>query len=52
MLQVFSANDCSLVHSQPLSSLPAFDGLSAAAGRLYLATKDGKVICFGKATGK
>ncbi len=52
LLQVFSASDGSLVHSQPLSSLPAFDGLSAAAGCLYLATQDGKVICFGKGTGE
>jgi len=47
LLQVFSADDGSLVKSQPLPSLPAFDGLSAADGRLYLATADGKVICFG-----
>ncbi|MFC1596798.1 PQQ-binding-like beta-propeller repeat protein [Planctomycetota bacterium] len=46
-LQVFSTKDGSLVNSQPLPSLPAFDGLSAAGGRLYLATGDGKVICFG-----
>ncbi|HUT91415.1 MAG TPA: hypothetical protein VMY37_18095, partial [Thermoguttaceae bacterium] len=46
MLQVFSAKDGSLLESQPLPSLPAFDGLSAAAGRLYLSTLDGKVICF------
>ena len=52
LLQVFSANDGSLVKSYSLSSLPAFDGLSAAAGRLYLATGDGKVICFGDAVGK
>ena len=31
--------------------LLAFDGLSAAAGRLYLATGDAKVICFGSAAG-
>jgi hypothetical protein len=51
-LQVFSTKDGSLINSQQLSSLPAFDGLSAAAGRLYLATRDGKVICFGDATRK
>jgi outer membrane protein assembly factor BamB len=48
-LAVFSAADGSLVKSQRLSSLPAFDGLSAAAGRLYLATLDGKVVCYGGA---
>jgi len=52
LLQVFSAEDGSLVKSHRLSSLPAFDGLSAAAGRLYLATRDGKVICFGDAARK
>ncbi len=52
MLQVFSTKDGSLVNSHRLSSLPAFDGLSAAAGRLYLATSDGKVICFGGSVGK
>ncbi|KKM67039.1 hypothetical protein LCGC14_1475160 [marine sediment metagenome] len=29
-----------------LDSLPVWDGMAAAAGRLYLATTDGKVICF------
>ncbi len=52
MLQVFSAKDGSLVKSHSLSSLPAFDGLSAAAGRLYMATRDGKVVCFGSALRK
>ena len=47
LLQVFSAKDGSLVKSYPLSSPPAFDGLSAAGGRLYLTTRDKKVNCFG-----
>jgi outer membrane protein assembly factor BamB len=46
LLQVFSAKDGSLVNSHSLESPPAFDGMSAAHGRLYLATLDGKVICF------
>lgn len=49
-LQVFSTEDGSLLKSQALQSLPAFDGMSAAAGRLYLATQDGRIICFGAAT--
>jgi hypothetical protein len=32
----------------PLDSLPAFNGLIAAAGRLYPATIDGKLVCFAK----
>jgi hypothetical protein len=51
-LQVFSAADGSLVKSYALKSPPAFDALSAAHGRLYLATKDGKLICFGNAAGE
>jgi hypothetical protein len=30
----------------PLGSLPVFDGLIAAAGRLYLVAADGEVMCF------
>jgi hypothetical protein len=51
LLQVFSAVDGSLLKSQPLSSMPAFDGLCAAGGRLYLATRDAKLICFAAAPG-
>lgn len=31
-----------------LKTLPAFDGMIAAEGRLYLCTADGRVICMGK----
>jgi hypothetical protein len=47
VLQAFSAADGTQLSSLQLSSLPAFDGLSAAGGRLYLATQDGKLACFG-----
>ena len=30
-----------------LESMPRFDGLIAATGRLYLTTADGKVLCLG-----
>jgi hypothetical protein len=46
-LEVYSVADGTRLQSRQLSSPPAFDGLSAAGGRLYLATEDGKVICFG-----
>jgi hypothetical protein len=48
-LQVFSATDGSPIATYPLPEQPAFDGLSAAGGRLYLTTQDGKVLCFGNA---
>lgn len=47
LLQVFSANDGALRSSYRLCSPPAFDGLSASAGRLYLATQDGNLLCLG-----
>ena len=52
LLEVFSADDGSRLESQRLSSPPAFDGLSAAVGRLYLATGDAKVICFSGSAGE
>jgi hypothetical protein len=51
-LQIFSAADGSLVKTYPLPSEPAFDGLSAAGGRLYLTTQDGELICLGEAAGQ
>ncbi len=45
LLKVFSTADGSLRSSRKLAVAPAFDGLSAAAGRLYLTTEDGKLIC-------
>jgi len=35
-----------------LESLPRFDGMIAAAGRLYLTTVDGKVLCLGTKQGR
>jgi hypothetical protein len=31
----------------PLDVAPTFDGMSAAHGRLYVSTQDGKLLCFG-----
>jgi hypothetical protein len=51
LLQVFSADDGTLRSSYRLASPPAFDGLSASAGRLYLATQDGNLLCLGNRPG-
>jgi outer membrane protein assembly factor BamB len=48
-LHVYSTKDGALVASYDLPSEPAFDGMSAAGDRLYLATQDGMVLCFGEA---
>ena len=47
LLWVASAEDGHKLAEYQLDSLPVFDGLAAAAGRLYLSTTDGRVICFG-----
>jgi outer membrane protein assembly factor BamB len=47
LLNAYSAKDGALLTSLPLASEPAFDGLIAARGRLYLVTKDAKLLCMG-----
>ncbi len=47
-VQVFSAKNGKKINQWKISSLPAWDGMAAANGRLYLATKNGEVICYGK----
>jgi len=46
-LWVISVADGKKLQTIPLDGKPVYDGLSAAGGRLYLATEDGRVICFG-----
>lgn len=45
-LEAISTADGRVVTSYELDSLPVLDGMAAAAGRLYLATKAGGVVCF------
>jgi outer membrane protein assembly factor BamB len=47
-LWVVSAGDGQRLAEYPLDVPPAFDGLIAVAGRLYLATEDGRLLCFAK----
>ena len=47
-LWALSARDGQRLAEYPLDSLPAFDGLIAAHGRLYLTTAAGQLVCFGK----
>ena len=35
-------------HSLELDTLPAWDGMAGANGRLYLSTRDGQVVCLGE----
>ena len=48
VLWAFSGDDGKkLAEVERLDALPVYDGLIAAAERLYLSTADGRVICFG-----
>lgn len=48
VLYAVSASDGEKLAEYKLDSLPVWDGMAAANGRLYLAMKDGKVLCFDK----
>jgi outer membrane protein assembly factor BamB len=44
----YSTRDGKKLNEIKLKTTPIFDGLIAAGGRLYLATTDGSIICFGR----
>lgn len=46
VLQAVSTADGEVLSETSLDSLPVFDGMAAAYGRLYLPTVDGSVTCF------
>ena len=48
-LWAVSAADGKRLAELKLDSMPVWDGMAAARGRLYLATRSGKVLCFGPA---
>jgi hypothetical protein len=45
-LMAFSIADGEKIAEYDLSSAPVFDGMAAAHGRIYLATRDGKLVCY------
>ena len=47
-LWIFSAGTGEKLAEQKLRAPPVFDGLIAAGGRLFLSTRDGRVLCMGK----
>jgi hypothetical protein len=48
VLWAVSTEDGSRLAESPLEVPPAFDGMAAADGRLFIATMDGKVLCLGE----
>ena len=47
LLLAVSTTDGKTTAQRPLAAPPVFDGMAAARGKLFLTTKDGKVLCFG-----
>ncbi len=47
-MEVRSAADGSVLADFELESMPVFDGMSAADNKLFLALKNGQVVCYGK----
>ena len=47
-LWVISASNGEKLAEYKLDHLPVFDGLIAARGRLYIATKEGRLVCMGE----
>ena len=45
VLEVISTSDGRTLREYPLEAEPVFDGMAAAYGRLYMAMKDGKILC-------
>jgi hypothetical protein len=46
LMQVFSKADGAKLAEYRLERLPAFDGLIAANGALYMTTEDGSLLCY------
>jgi len=47
-LYAFSSEDGKKLAEYKLESPPVFDGMIAANGRLYISTRDGRLVCMGK----
>jgi len=45
-LWIVSREDGTVVNSIPVDGFPAFLGMSAAGGKLFVATREGSLICF------
>ena len=47
-LKGFSTEDGAKLFEHKLKSLPVFDGLIASEGKMFVALKDGSLVCFGQ----
>lgn len=46
VLRVLNADDGETVSEQALPAIPVFDGMSAAGGKVFIALKNGEVLCW------
>ena len=46
LMRAVSAKDGTILAEYDLPSLPAWDGMAVANGKLYMSTTDGKVVCY------
>ena len=46
LMRVFSKKDGKMLAEHKLEYLPAFDGLIAAEGKLYMVTESGSIVCY------
>jgi hypothetical protein len=46
VLAIFSTADGTLLKTHRLDSPPVWDAMATAGGRLFLAQKDGSLVCF------
>jgi len=47
MLLALSKSDGQMISQMEIDSMPVFDGLAAANGKLFLSATNGKLLCFG-----
>jgi outer membrane protein assembly factor BamB len=50
-IRVRSITDGQVLAEYPIEAPPAYDGMAAAGGRLYVSLEDGRLICFGNDAG-
>ena len=44
----WSTADGATLSSMEIESQPVFDGMALASGKLFMATVDGKIVCYGE----
>ena len=48
MLMLLSKQDGNLLSEHPLETMPVWNGMAAANGKIIISLKNGKLVCFGQ----